>query len=370
MQRMPLIKISLIIDLALYEEAKEVFTQLQAPYMLSQTARTSMLAKPAFWHREAKTKDSQSIILECYIPHELELFYMQTLIDELALLIPGRGSISSQPVTYYTAQYYHPQIETTALKKHSVEQALSTEMRAITLICARDEADTFCKNLLSNGYPSPIVYYAMGVGTRSHIGLLRITIPPEKEILTIPIYYKDAASVIELLANRARLDLPGKGFLFSYPLHYAKVNTKTHFDDPSRLASIEQLISAIDTLQGGVEWRRKNINSSSSALSRKESRLLNLTFIGARDISDFITQIAFDLGGRGATMTRKSFHPLTIEEQSLGNEALQESHDRECCHIALPEEIATKLLEHVILELDWQKIGLFSIEEFEITLSH
>ncbi|NIZ40592.1 hypothetical protein PVA45_03580 [Entomospira entomophila] len=356
-----LTKITLIVNHALIEDALHLLQELKSPYVLLQIGRSTMIPPQKFWRNRIKIKDEQQSILECYVPYDLELFYLQKITDELSLLTPGRGSVWSQAVNLYTSLYEHAELDANSLKKAVIEQLLSTEMHIITLVSARDEANAFSQTLLSRGYPSPIIHYGTGMGTRSRMGLLRITIPPEKEILRLPIHYKDSRFVLQLLAHQARLDLPGKGFLTHAELRYAKINTKTHIDDPSRLASIEQIISAIDTLQGGIEWRRKHIEPLSQNSPLKENALIELTFIGLRGVSEAITQIAFELGGRGATMVRKRFYSFGIYKDEFG-----ETHERETCNIALTADIASKLILHVIQYVNWQEIGLSAIEEHPI----
>ncbi|NIZ18595.1 hypothetical protein [Entomospira culicis] len=356
-----LIKITLTLNHALQEEAIATLTKLKSPYVLTQSARSATIPPKKFWQTRIQTKDEQQDIFELYVPYELELLYLQTLVDDLYLLVPGRGSVLSQAVTLYTHIYQHAEMETSSLKRQVIEQLLSTEMHLISLIGARGDAGQLCHALLTRGYPSPSIAYGMGMGTRSRMGLLRITISPEKELLHLPVHHRDSQFVLQLLAHQARLDLPGKGFLSYFPIRYAKINTKTHNDDPSRLASIEQVISAIDTLQGGIEWRSKNMHYTQSTTSINSNKMVQLTFTGTRGISEIITPIAFDLGGRGATMTRKNFYEFGEHPENLF-----ETHERESCSLALMPEIAVKLIMHVAEHLNWQDIGLSSIEEYEI----
>lgn len=90
----------------------------------------------------------------------------------------------SQAVTLYTHIYQHAEMETSSLKRQVIEQLLSTEMHLISLIGARGDAGQLCHALLTRGYPSPSIAYGMGMGTRSRMGLLRITISPEKSFFT------------------------------------------------------------------------------------------------------------------------------------------------------------------------------------------
>lgn len=355
-----LIKITLSLNHSLRDDALNLLEKLKTPHVLLQSARNSTILPSKLLQSRKNLKDEQQTAIEFYIPYELELFYLQTLVDGLSLLIPGRGSIFSQAIMLYSPVYQHKDIEISDLKRHVIEQILSNNMHVISLICPRGEANEFCRSLLNNGYPSPLIYYGTGMGTRSRMGLLRITIPPEKEILLLPVHAKDSSFVLQNLAQQARIDLPGKGYLSYFPLRYAKINTKTHNSDPSRLASIEQIISAIDTLQGGVEWRRKNIHSSTSQSWPTEKKLLQLTFIGQRGISEILTPVAFELGARGATMTRKSFYCFENCQEE------EDTREREACTISLSLEIASKLILHITDHYDWHNIGLTAIEEYEI----
>ncbi len=59
------------------------------------------------------------------------------------------------------------------------------ELKGITCIVQRGEGDRIAKISLNTGASVPITTHGTGSGVRDKLGLLRITIPPEKELINL-----------------------------------------------------------------------------------------------------------------------------------------------------------------------------------------
>lgn len=362
MQATAAIKITLTIHHLLVDKALALLAQLKAPFVLMQPARTSMLkVKRGFSlpHKKMRIVDELAHIIQFYVPPSMEILCFQVIIHNLDLLLPGRGSIYSETVNLYYAPDQlswegMQNLDLTSLvdpkeEKTSIKPLLSTQMQGISLICNRDSSANICETLLSHGYPAPVICYGQGTGMRERMGLLRITNSPEKEIATLAVYYKDLPTILSLLYDLAQLHLPGKGFLLSYPIRYAKMNTRTHLEATAQLASLDQVISAIDAIKGDVEWRRKTTSDYISPNHHHvPQNLTNFVFIGERGLTQTVPAKAIALGARGATTSRKTLYCFCSEVAHAHEH--HTSHEREACSITVPSDVGSELLKQVLEE--------------------
>ena len=93
-----------------------------------------------------------------------------------------------------------------------------TDVALLTCIVAAGRADAVIRAAQGMGAPGAIVYHAYGMGPRERLGLLRIAIDAEKEVVSILVSadYQDA--VLESIYRAAELDVPGAGMIYSTPV--------------------------------------------------------------------------------------------------------------------------------------------------------
>ena len=94
----------------------------------------------------------------------------------------------------------------------------STVWELITCIVQRGKADAVLKEAMEAGAKGSTIYFARGSGVREKLGLLRIAISPEKEVITI-ISPKDMTdAILDALVKAGKLDTPGHGIAYVTPI--------------------------------------------------------------------------------------------------------------------------------------------------------
>lgn len=87
-------------------------------------------------------------------------------------------------------------------------------LQLIVCIVQRGKADEVVKAALKTGAPAATIYFARGTGIRERLGLLRIAISPEKEVIEIVVSNGKADAVFDAMAEAGKLDVPGMGFIY------------------------------------------------------------------------------------------------------------------------------------------------------------
>jgi nitrogen regulatory protein PII len=154
------------------------------------------------------------------------------------------------------------------------------------------------------GFSVPVITYGTGMGLRDKLGLLRITIPVSKEIISFIVSRHDAEEALHLVSDRARIDHPGRGFIYLFPIRHAVVNTKIRRGEAEKVASIEQIVAAIDEMSGNSVWRRR------TAVGRLRKRrapvltgLSNYTIYDLEGQTADLVRAAMTAGASGATLS-------------------------------------------------------------------
>ena len=98
---------------------------------------------------------------------------------------------------------------------------------------------------------------AIGTGMRDRLGLLRVTIPAEKEVVSFLAPSYDADAVIRFLVEEMRIDRPGRGFVYQTMAHAARIDTRLRLGRQVHAASIEQIVAAIDDLNRSTAWCKR-----------------------------------------------------------------------------------------------------------------
>jgi nitrogen regulatory protein PII len=119
----------------------------------------------------------------------------------------------------------------------------------------RNTADEIATAAIRAGSVGPTVVYGQGRGIRDRLGLLRIAISPEKEMIRVVVDNYDTEPVFEAMIQEGRLDTPGMGFIYIIPIQKGIVNIPSTTTAKNELASRHQMIKAIDEIQGGSSWR-------------------------------------------------------------------------------------------------------------------
>ena len=309
-----------------------------------QVARKSRPAWMPF-ARRAALLEAPSDILRLYVPRRLERTAMARLAAAADLFLPGRGSLFAEDVVL-AGEHLHPW-EEDRLAADAPDWAADGRMDPapydlVFCIVQRGRGEDLARAMLEMGLCVPIVSYGEGMGMRDRLGLLRITISPEKEILWFLMPPGDSNFAVDVAVRKAGLHEPGRGFLGRIPVRALAVNSRMVLDRRRHVATMEQVISTLDQLRGSTEWRRMSAaRRDRPPRSDTAGGMLRLTLVCEEGASGDPVRAAFDAGAGGATLSRLSRRAPSLRD--AGEEATLVSNARECCDIILPAVRADRI---------------------------
>lgn len=254
--------ITIVIHNALLEDVVEYLQNVGINHLYSLFGRSLLLNeskgfRSLFFNSDLITESVD--LLSFYIPEALEERLMKSVVKKFRLDIPGRGSIFSRRVTIHSGHINELlcDIKKDMLIEESEMPEVTVYDNLTQILCTMSKglADELGKVLLHLGVV-PAITYATGTGLRDQLGLLRITIPKEKEFLSIVVGPHEASNIMAKMINWAKLDRPGRGFIWQVPVRKGLINFKTSQKAIGQAASAEQIIAAIDSLKGDFTWRQ------------------------------------------------------------------------------------------------------------------
>jgi hypothetical protein len=281
---------------------------------------------------------------------------MNRIAEATDLKMGGRGCIFSHQVSLLRGTPLVFDEEKLDRLCGRTERLPPEDYGIISCVVPRGVGDSLAAAVLELGVCVPVVFFGSGMGLRDKLGLLRITIPVEKELLWFLVPRSDAELVEKTLIPRARLDVPGHGFLYKAFVHAPVVNLRVRQGKRVHAATMEQVITALDEVRGSSDWRRLGARTGES--SRNGDTGANnrgLFFIGEEEETDLFRRTAMQNGARGATMNHlemRSYGAAASREDSPEGGS-RESHSRELCDIIISPAVEGELLEAV------RKTGLF-----------
>ncbi len=216
---------------------------------------------------------------------------------------PGRGSIHLVDAQFIAA-YDHFKINDGLQIPKPQPASFFTELKCVTCIVQRGEGDMIANLALNSGACVPTTTYGTGSGVRDKLGLLRITIPANKDLVSLVISHHDLESLLELFITQGRLDEPGQGIVYCYPVTKGIVNTKISRGGAFQAASMEQVVSALDTLTGGLDWRRSKLEIRNHRARSYIEAPTELYLVCKEGYGTELMEIAMDNGAPGATIGR------------------------------------------------------------------
>ncbi len=225
----------------------------------------------------------------------------------------GRGSIFVEPAILLEAD----EVEGNFAELNLDFAVPKTKLMGIYAIIQRGRGMALARRAVDSGSGVPALYYGTGGGIRDRMGLVRITIPPEKEMVNVVVAEHDAAGMMELLIDAGRLYRPGMGFIFSYPVSRANMDTKSFFGASRAAASVGQIVSAIDELKGNTDWRRRTLLGQSQEGRTYLKNLENIMIICNDTMAKDLLHVAMGAGATGATISNCRL----ISRQSDGSQS-------------------------------------------------
>ena len=351
----------------------QCLADIAMPEVFVQRAKQmSLIDKHRFLVLRGGTKldESRALIYRMYVPSEYSEGIMRRIAEVTDLKMGGRGCIFSQhiemrrgaPLSFDTEK-----LERLCGKSRKIQ---AEEHTLVSCIIPRGSGNALAQSVLELGVCVPIIFFGDGVGLRDRLGLMRITVPVEKEIIWFIVPRVDAELVEKTLIPRARLDVPGQGFLYKFNVHAPVVNLRVRQGKRVHAATMEQVIAALDEVQGSSDWRRIGSRKNESG-GNKDINTRGLFFIGEEEEVDIFRRTAMDSGARGATLNSVEMRRYG----SIGQAEAMESHSRELCDIITSPAVEKKLHE-LIGEtglFDNEKAGLlksFNVEMPKVIRRH
>jgi hypothetical protein len=185
-------------------------------------------------------------------------------------------------------------------------------LAGVFCIVQRGQGDSIARIPLESGISVPSIHFGTGRGVRDKMGLLRITIPADKEVIYTLASSYDTDLLMERMIEVGKLDQPGKGFIYEIPLKRGIINMKVVRGDQKQAASIEQLVAAVDQLKGGAEWRRRSASLGKKGAKKKDyiQHLVDLTLVCDGGTGLDLVKTALSAGAAGATIANvKNLRP-------------------------------------------------------------
>ena len=306
---------------------------VQRAKQLSLTERSSLLGLRS---RRVAAEDRAELI-RFYAPKRYESGILRRVAEAADLYLPGRGSIFAEDAL--VRRGYEDAFDEERLAGLApVETAKNETHSVLCCIVQRGMAESIALTVLEMGLCVPMVSFGEGMGLRNKLGLLRITIPVDKEVMYFIVPERDADLLEGVAVHKARLDRPGQGFIYRFPVRAQAVNLRVSRGRRDSAASMEQVIAALDELRGSSEWRR--LSPAKRAQARPDSSsgsLLCLSIIAEEGaVGDFV-RAAMDAGAGGATL-------VPLERRSYTKTAERSSHARETCDLIIPKAIADTVM--------------------------
>ncbi len=282
---------------------------LGAHTFLEQTGRcVRQRIRPRPWGwpgNSLRFDDAPMDILRVTVPREAAPRVMDALAQAADLSSPGQGSAYVQDLT----EYGHLEPPTIAVPDDAPADARPL-LRDLTLITAIQSmaggGDEIARSALRLGAGVPLISLGAGTGIRDRMGLLRVTVPAEKEIVQLAVPSHDARGILRLLVEDGRMDRPGGGFVYLTPVRSGIIDARMRLGPQEHAASIEQIIAAVDDLKAGTAWRRRFAGPDDAATDitlRFLRRQREITFICEEGRSDAVVQAAMAAGAGGATVS-------------------------------------------------------------------
>jgi hypothetical protein len=245
--------------------------------------------------------------LSFLVSSETEGSILNFIINKGGLNIPGRGSVFSKEVTLFKA---HEQCQENQIQDIETKtRRLFNDLTGICCIAQKGDGDFLAKVGLETGSGVPAITLGIGTGLRDKIGLWRVTIPAEKEIVNLVTTSHNAENAMEMMIDIGALDQPGRGFIYLYPIKRGLVDVKAYVGLNRQAASIEQIVAVIDEIKGDTRWRRREFSKyPSTGKNRKYfNDLVNFTLICNEGRATDLVRAAMAAGAGGATMSKLNY---------------------------------------------------------------
>ena len=265
------------------------------------SARGSVLSEGGFLSRMFPPPAPEQLLLQALVPDDNIEAVTSAAIQSGNLDKVGSGAVFSISCNdAHISNAFPTQISSDG--NSSDLPAQSQNLEAICCICEKGIADDITKAALQSGAPGPTVTFGEGGGVRDKIPLLRITKGPEKEFVWCVVEKSDADDIFSSMARAGKITEPGRGFMYSIPVHNGLINVSSTVSSSAHGANMEQIISALDDIKGNKEWRTSVDSGKTSSLKTTFlENLVGLYCIVPRDFYGDVYDAILDSGAPGVS---------------------------------------------------------------------
>jgi hypothetical protein len=360
MDRIELSKITCIVDSRLSTAIDEALSDMAVPEAFIQRGKQLSFVERSrllgFGSR-VSLAESRSELYRFYVPTGSEAIAARRVAEAADLYLPGRGTLFAEDAALIGAAV--PAFDPLRLDPSPGGTGSAKASERYTALCCivqRGMGEPLARTILEMGLCVPVVSFGDGMGLRNKLGLLRVTIPVDKEILYLVVPERDGDLLEGLAVHKARLDSPGRGFIYRFNVRAYAVNIRVRSGMRSHAASMEQVISALDDLRGSSEWRRlsssKGMASRGGDHGKGEKSLVCVSLTAEQGSVGNFVRAAMDVGAGGATLVSLARRSYSGAEAT----GLGVSNARESCDLIVAPDLVEPILGAV------EALGLFRPE--------
>ena len=352
MNRIEASKITCIADVRLSARIEAEADRMGLVETYSERGKQVALKGPSSWFpfaRRSSLVEAPADLIRFYVPREHERAAMARLAAAADLFLPGHGSVFAEDVTLlgrHLRLWDEAKLCADAPAWAADARMAPAPYDLIFCILHRGRGEDMARAMLEMGLCVPIVSYGEGMGMRDRLGLLRIAIPREKEILWFLVPRGDSDFVVDVAVRKAELREPGRGFLGRIPVRALAVNSRMYLDRRRHVATMEQVISTLDELRGSTDWRRMSAARRAAERPADQAGMTRLTLVCEEGAAEKPVRAAMDAGAGGATLSRLSRRAPLLRDGD--EEVAAISHARECCDLVVRTELAGRIEEAVV----------------------
>lgn len=271
---------------------------------------------------------------------ELEDPLLSLMIEKGELYYPGRGTVIAEEVTLVEC---HELCRENDLPSFQFDPP-GVPMHPCMGICSimkRGEGDTVARIPLDMGMCVPAIHFGTGTGIRDKMGLLRITIPAEKEIVQAFTTRHEANNIMEMMIEAGQLARPGSGFIYGFPVKKGLVNIRVKRGEQCYAASIEQIITVLDSIRGNTDWRNRKSVYAKTARKKKVyiRNLVDLTLVCDAGAGMRLVEVAMAAGAGGATL----YNMKNIRSTDAIHSEIPLARD--ACSMVIPESAVNAVVD-------------------------
>ncbi|MBI2502957.1 MAG: hypothetical protein HYW07_06950 [Candidatus Latescibacteria bacterium] len=299
-----------------------------------------------------------------HVPDGAAETVLQGLSAACGLHVPGHGSAVSEEVAVVAGSAWEAGLLTPLAGAEQI--AVQGDLASITCTVQRGRGNNLVKAVLGLGMPMPQVTAGEGTGLRDKLGLIRVALPAEKDVVHAVVAGHEAADILGALIDAGRLDRFGAGFIYSSPLDRGVLNNMV-IRGQRHSASIEQIIAAVDDLKGSPDWRKRALEGGEKG-ARKRSyleNLVNLTLVCNEGRASDLVHAAMAAGASGATISRLSHVRIDGAANSV-------SPAREISELIIGEGVVSAIVE--ALEgagvFDGETAGTVALKPVSLAFTH